>query len=81
MKNLGKLGKDKITGFTGIITGRCDYLYGCGQYGLNPEVDKDGKIREMAWFDIGRVEIIGEGIDPDSVKSEDPGCEYREHPL
>jgi len=80
MKNLGKKAKDKITGFKGIMTAKCIYLYGCTQYCLNPEVNKEGKRQEPEWFDEGRIEIIGKGIAPDEVKSDKNGCETREHP-
>lgn len=63
MENLmGKLAKDKITGFTGIITSKHEYLTGCNQYGLQPAIDKDGKVPDKGYFDEGRVEIIGPGI-------------------
>ena len=80
MKNFGKLAKDKVTGFTGIITSKHIYMYGCAQYSLNPPVDKDGRQQDIQFFDEGRIEIIGEGINPDSVKADKNGCEYREHP-
>jgi hypothetical protein len=62
MKKLGRIGKDKITGFQGIITAKCFYLYGCAQYYLIPSVDKEGKRRDGEWFDEGRIEIIDKGI-------------------
>ena len=70
MKNLGKEATDKVTGFTGTIIGKCFYLFGCAQYGVVPKVDKDGKAGEAQWFDEGRVEIVGNGILPEDVKSE-----------
>lgn len=36
---LGLKAKDKITGFEGIITARCEYLTGCNQYCLTPQAD------------------------------------------
>lgn len=80
MQNFGKKGKDKITGFTGIITAKCEYMYGCAQYCLSPEIDKDGKRVQTEWFDIGRIEIIGEGVNVSDVQVEKPGCEYQDHP-
>lgn len=80
MENLGKKGKDKITGFSGIITARCDYLYGCVQYGVTPPLDKDGKKQSTEWFDEGRIEITGKGIDSDSVQADEPGCDNQDHP-
>lgn len=72
MIELGKKGKDKITGLEGIITGRATYLYGCDQYCLVPK-SKDGAISEGAWFDEGRLEVIDEGIKPESVQVEEKG--------
>jgi hypothetical protein len=67
MNNLGKLAKDKITGFTGIITAYIQYLTGCHQYGIQPNELKDGKIIEVNWFDVKRIDIIGEGVSVEDV--------------
>jgi hypothetical protein len=69
---LGKKGKDKVTGIEGMITGKCEYLYGCTQYCIVPE-SKDNKHSEGYWYDEGRIEVIGEGIEPDEVKSKEDG--------
>ena len=69
---LGKKAKDKVTGLEGIITGRANYIYGCDQLLLMP-TSTDGKAAEGAWFDVGRVEVIGEGISPESVRADKPG--------
>lgn len=69
--------KDVITGFTGIITGRANYLTGCNQYVLQPKCIEDtDKYPTANWFDEGRLELIGEGISEDDVKSDDPGSDY-----
>lgn len=60
MIELGKKGRDKITGFEGILIGRSTWLTGCEQYCLCPTVDKEGKIRDSAWFDEVRVEVLAE---------------------
>ena len=52
MIQLGQKAKDKVTGFEGIIIGRCQYLTGCDQYGLVPPA-RDGKIEPAQWFDEG----------------------------
>jgi len=80
MDLLGKLAKDKITGFEGIITSKHIYLTGCNQYGLQPKIDKDGKIPDKNYFDEGRIEIIGDGISSESVMAQENGCDFREHP-
>ena len=71
---LGKLAKDKVTGFTGIVTVKGIHLYGCNTYCLTPLV-KDGKLEDAHSFDEGRIELIGEGISPEKVRSGKPGGE------
>lgn len=77
---LGKMAKDKITDFEGIITSKHIYLTGCTQYGIQPPIDKDGKVPEKGYFDVGRIQIIGEGVSVESVQSDTNGCDFREHP-
>jgi hypothetical protein len=59
LKQLGKRCIDSVTGFEGVVSSVCFDLYGCVMVAITPSVDKDGKIREGAWFDIKRV-VIGE---------------------
>lgn len=62
-KHLSRLGmrcKDKITGFTGVITHVGFDLYGCIQVIVHPGLDKDNKPLETAWFDINRLEIVSD---------------------
>jgi hypothetical protein len=73
MIQLGVRAQDKITGFAGIVTGRAEYLYGCIQYCLVPEVLIDGKIPDHSWFDEGRVAVIGAGVHARDVRGEMPG--------
>jgi len=80
MENLGKLAKDKITGFEGVITSKHFYITGCAQYGLQPKVDKDGKVPDKNYFDESRVEILGTHILQEEVVGEEKGCDFREHP-
>lgn len=75
------MAKDKITGFEGTIIAKTYYLFGCYQYGLAPKVNKDGKREDCEWFDMGRIEILGEGFKEEEVRGEKPGCEMREHPI
>ncbi len=72
MEMLGKKGKDRVTGFEGIIVGYTKYLFGCDCYGLAP-LAKEGKVNDTAWFDAGRIEIIGDGVDPSTVQADKPG--------
>lgn len=79
MIKLGKKARDKITGFEGIVTGRAQYLTGCDQYSLAPPA-KDGSINRSEWFDEGRLEVIGDGIEPETVAGPRPGGPQREAP-
>lgn len=82
-ENIGKVGKDKVTGFEGIITACVYYLYGCTQYGITPRLGKDkDKIGDTHYFDIGRVEIkASKGILPADVQvTGNPGGPNRDMP-
>lgn len=67
--------RDKITGFSGIITGRADYVTGCSQYLIQPKLDKDGKHVTAHWLDEERLEIIN--VAPAFVRdgSKPPGAD------
>lgn len=79
MIELGFVGKDKITGFEGIITSRCQYITGCDQYALQPPA-KDGDIKDAKWFDEGRILITGSGINATDVQGEKNGGPQRDAP-
>ena len=72
-EKLGKKARDKITGFTGIIVGKSEYLFGCNQYAVSSKVKKEGNDTKTQWFDEGRLEITGLGVKPKSVRSKRPG--------
>lgn len=80
MEKLGKKATDKITGFKGVITGKCDYLYGCTQYGVTPPMNRDGEIGGTEWFDEGRIEVIEDAIKPATVRGRKPGGPNRDAP-
>ena len=61
---LGLKGKDKITGFKGVIDSVCFDLYGCIQVSLKPPMNKEGIIPDGYWVDVTRVEISGKRIVP-----------------
>lgn len=70
---LGRTGTDKITGFTGVITGHCSYLTGCSQFLLAPPV-RDGALVESQWFDEQRIEIgTADAVVLDNGAT--PGCD------
>ncbi len=55
--NLGIQAKDKITGLTGQITGRIEYITGCNQYILQPQVINN-VFQEPRWVDEDRIVLI-----------------------
>ena len=56
--NLGDELKDIITGFSGIVVARSEYLTGCRHYGICPTaVSKEGKVPEWEWLDETRLEL------------------------
>jgi hypothetical protein len=75
---LGDRARDKISGFTGIVTGKCEYLNGCVQFLLRPEkLDKDGKRIDGEWVDYQQLELINSGT---YFKNEDRPGGPQDHP-
>ena len=56
---LGYRAKDRITGFSGVVSSVCFDLYGCIQVCLTQGVDDKGQIPERGnqWFDTNRLDI------------------------
>jgi hypothetical protein len=67
---LGAEVKDCVTGFSGIVTGRADYVTGCRQYAVTPTTLKDdGSPVGGGWYDEDRLlksvaELASEANDP-----------------
>lgn len=57
MIDLGVTVKDKVTGFSGVVTGLVYYITGCNQALVAPKVAKDGSQRESQWVDWQRLDI------------------------
>lgn len=56
---LGDTVKDKHTGFTGLMTARTEWLYGCTRVAIEAkELSKDGEVVQPQWFDIQRIELV-----------------------
>lgn len=58
---LGDLAQDVITGFRGIVTGHSDYLTGCDQFLLQPQIPHDSdttKFPDGRWFDENRLRVL-----------------------
>jgi hypothetical protein len=57
MIELGSKARDVITGFTGTVTARVEYLTGCTQYCLSAK-SGDGKLGEGHFLDEPRLEVL-----------------------
>jgi len=60
LKLLGLEAKDRVTGFRSVITSLSFDLYGCIQVIMTPVVEGNEGIKGGSWFDVTRVEVIGE---------------------
>lgn len=63
MLNLRDRVKDQITGFSGVVTGRCEYITGCTQLLVQPPVKDNGDFVESRWVDEDRLALAGEPIE------------------
>lgn len=71
---LGITVRDRITGFTGTVTGTAHYLTGCNQACVLPPLGENGTYREALWFDQQRLERVGD--DRVTLDNGDtPGCD------
>lgn len=57
---LGDRARDLVTGFSGVIISRTEYLNGCIRYGIQPPLDKDGKMPDAVWIDEQQLVPTGE---------------------
>ena len=59
---LGVKVKDQITGFTGIVISRCEYLNKCIRYGVQAQkLTDNGKVIEL-WLDEQDIRQTGPGL-------------------
>ena len=75
--NLGRQGKDKITGFTGVAYSFMVYMSGCAQFFLQPPKDKDGKLPSGEWFDAQRIDFGAKRITLNNDVTPGAGPAYR----
>ena len=59
---LGRRMRDRISGFTGIVTGYVSYLTGCNQALLAPPAKPDGEAVRAEWFDEQRLEFVDDSL-------------------
>jgi len=55
---LGSKVKDEVSGFVGIAENCAEYLYGCDRYGVQPPIDKDGKLPDDCVFDDMQLKVL-----------------------
>lgn len=55
---LGDKVKDSVTGFSGIVVAKSDFLNGCTRYGVQSEQLKDGIPTEAQWFDEPQLKVV-----------------------
>lgn len=61
---LGDKARDTITGFTGIVIGRTEWLNGCVRLTVQAQALKDSSPVEPANFDIEQLELLQVGHAP-----------------
>lgn len=59
---LGMTVKDRITGFEGDATGRCEYINGKVQFHVEPKWQRDAMPIDGRWIDETRLEQIPPAI-------------------
>jgi hypothetical protein len=57
MITLGVKAKDVVTGLTGIVTGRAQYLTGCDQYSITCKASEEGVVNSR-WVDENSIEVM-----------------------
>lgn len=58
---LGVRVKDRVSGFSGVVTSVSFDLYGCIQAIVHPGIGSDGKLADQCWFDVSRLEVVSPG--------------------
>lgn len=67
--------KDRVTGLTGIINSRCEWLNGCIRYSVQPKASKENPhvMPEGWWIDEAQLVVIGKGLTKDPVQKKKTG--------
>ena len=60
--DLGVTLKDGLTGFTGVVTYRTQWIHNCNVYGLQPRELKKGKPQERLQFDEPQLAQVSEEV-------------------
>ena len=74
---LGSKVTDKITGVSGIVDARIEYLNGCVQYNVRQRVNKkDGAVPKDVWVDEQQLQVVGKGVE---IETKPTGGGIRSH--
>lgn len=67
--------RDRVTGLSGIINARCEWLNGCLRYSVQPPADQKepNKMPEGWWIDEAQLEVVGEGLNSKPVEMKRTG--------
>ena len=85
MIKLGQKVRDKVTGLTGIVIAKVEYMNGCVQFCIKPKIKaNENKIPEGEYIDEGQLEIVGKGIkisqkieESGGIMPDTPHAQYR----
>jgi len=58
--NCGDEVKDSVTGYSGVILCRTQWLHNCNVYGLRSKKLKDGKPTDLQYFDEPQLKLVKE---------------------
>jgi len=61
MINLGDEVRDTVSGFCGIAISKHVYMQGCTRISVQPKVNKDGELPDIASFDEPQLEVVKAG--------------------
>lgn len=55
---LGDQVKCLVTGLVGVVTTVSTHLNGCTRCGVQPPIDKDGKLTDAYWIDEPQLQVL-----------------------
>lgn len=58
--SMGDQVRDTLSGFTGVVIARSEFLTGCNQVLVMPESHDPSKMNDSHWFDVERMQKIKE---------------------
>jgi len=65
---LGEAVEDVVSGVKGVATDKVTFINGCVVFGVQPKVDKDGKLPDTIYLDHKRLKTTNAGVSEDSKK-------------